>query len=70
MLAEAELRQLTTSHSTIGIYTYPNLREVPAEPDSGEVTPAQLANDMVLAVEQVTDLNGVIATCTHDDTGI
>ena len=39
--------------------------DVPAEPDGGEVTPAQLPEDLVPVVEGVTDLDWVVAACKH-----
>ena len=35
---------------------------IPAQPDSGEVTPAQLADNTVAIIEQVAKLDRVITT--------
>lgn len=37
--------------------------DVPAQPDGGEVAPAQLADHMVPAVEQVPDLDQMVSSC-------
>ena len=42
--------------------------DVPAQPDGGEVSPAQLADHMGAPVEQVTNLHLVISTCEGHDT--
>ena len=40
------------------VFSWP---DVPAEPDGGEVPPAQLPEDLVPVVEGVTDLDRVVA---------
>ena len=48
-----------------------DLLEVPAQPDGREVSPAQLAHDMVLVEEQVTYLHRMVSTCnTQRSSGI
>lgn len=39
------------------------LHEVPAEPHCGEVTPAQLADDVVTVVEEIANLHRMISAC-------
>lgn len=43
---------------------------IPAQPDGGEVTPAQLPDHMVSAVEKVPYLDGMVSSCgtEKDDT--
>ena len=41
------------------------LLQVPAEPDSWEMSPAQFPDHMVAAVEQISNLHRMITTCKH-----
>ena len=41
---------------------YNNLHQVPAEPDGGEMAPAQLAHDMVSIVKEIANFHRMVTT--------
>lgn len=44
-----------------------HLLDVPGQPHSGEVTPAQLTDHMVSSIKKIPNLHMVISTCPRKD---
>lgn len=58
---------LNSTNSQIDSVIKVHLLDVPGQPHSGEVAPAQLTDHMVSSIEKIPNLHMVISTCPRKD---